>query len=123
MIHVVGLGPGDPASLPPRAFSLLSSGLPVLLRTARHPTVEQGPLAEALARGVPVIPLDDAYEQGATFEETYRAIVGRVLAAEAEQGEVVYAVPGSPLIGESTVALLLAEAKARGVRVEVVPAP
>jgi uncharacterized protein YabN with tetrapyrrole methylase and pyrophosphatase domain len=84
--------------------------------------VESGPVRELLD-GLPpgtVTALDEEYERGASFEETYRAIVGRVLSA-AEAGDVVYAVPGHPLMGETTVALLLAETKARGVAVRVFP--
>ena len=124
MIHIVGLGPGDPASLPPRAFALLTGGLPVLLRTARHPTVAREPLAGRLA-GLPVTALDDEYERRESFEATYDAIVGRVLAAHRERagGEIVYAVPGHPLVGESTVARLLPRAREQDIETRVVGAP
>lgn len=123
MIHVVGLGPGDPLSLPPRAFAILTSGLPVYLRTARHPTLEAGPVAEALKSVGRVTSLDDEYETNETFADTYDAIVARVLRAEAAEGEIVYAVPGHPLVGETTVARLLDRAKAMGVEIRVVGAP
>ncbi|HVK02105.1 MAG TPA: nucleoside triphosphate pyrophosphohydrolase [Armatimonadaceae bacterium] len=129
MLYVVGLGPGSPDALPARNLSLLTSGAAVLLRTARHPVLESGPVADALS-GLPagvVTALDDEYERSASFEETYVAIVRRVLdaydRAAREGGELVYAVPGHPLVGESTVALLLAEAKASGIAVRVVGAP
>ncbi len=124
MLTILGLGPGDPETLPARNISALRSGVPVLLRTAIHPTVESGPVHELLD-GLPpgtVTALDTEYERGASFDETYRAIVGRVLLA-AEAGDVIYAVPGHPLIGETTVALLLAETKARGIAVRVFSAP
>lgn len=122
MIHVVGLGPGDPLSLPPRAFALLTGGLPVYLRTGRHPTVETGPVADAL-HSVRVIALDDEYETNTSFDDTYDAIVARVLRAQAADGEIVYAVPGHPLFGETTVARLLTAAKAASVPVRVTGAP
>jgi tetrapyrrole methylase family protein/MazG family protein len=122
MIYIVGLGPGDPLGLPPRAFALLTSGLPVLVRTLRHPIWESGPLAEARARVDPV-GLDEEYERRGTFDETYDAIVARVLDAASERGDIVYAVPGHPLVGETTVARLLAAAKERGAAVKVVGAP
>jgi tetrapyrrole methylase family protein / MazG family protein len=122
MIHVVGLGPGDPQRLPPRAFALLTGGLPVYLRTARHPTLTGGTLAAALS-SVRVTALDDEYENNPSFEDTYAAIVARVLRAQAAEGEIVYAVPGHPLIGETTVARLLDEARQRGVAVKIVGAP
>ena len=122
MIHLVGLGPGDSASLPPRAFALLSSDLPVYLRTGRHPTITSEPLASHLARAN-VVALDDEYERGASFDATYDAIVARVLEAHRAQGDIVYAVPGHPLIGESTVARLLPLLKSEAIPYAVVGAP
>lgn len=121
----MGLGPGDPLSLPPRAFALLTGALPVLLRTERHPCLAEGPLADALAALPPgrVVALDDEYEAGASFADTYAAIVERVLRAHDTRGDLVYAVPGHPLVGESTVALLLERAAARQVPVRVTGAP
>ncbi|MFN8379470.1 MAG: nucleoside triphosphate pyrophosphohydrolase, partial [Anaerolineae bacterium] len=52
-------------------------------------------------------------------ERIYGTIVEDVLAA-AEAGDVVYAVPGDPLVGESTVTRLMTAAKERVV-VEIVP--
>lgn len=126
MLYVVGLGPGSPDSLPPRALSLLTAGTPVLLRTARHPVLEAEPLRSLLAAGA-LMPLDDEYETGASFEDVYAAIVARVLrvaqASAAASEDLVYAVPGHPLVGESTVARLLPAAKAQGISVTVVGAP
>ncbi len=122
MIQLVGLGPGSAEALPPRAFSLLTSGLPVLLRTERHPVLQAEPLASALKQ-LPVTALDDEYEFGASFADTYAAIVARVLRAQAVHGEIVYAVPGHPLVGETTVALLLAQTKRLGIPTKVTGAP
>jgi tetrapyrrole methylase family protein/MazG family protein len=122
MIHVVGLGPGDSERLPPQARALLVGDLPIYLRTARHPTLEDAPLVEALARKSAVA-FDDEYESNASFEDTYDAIVGRLLRAESGQGEIVYAVPGHPLVGESTVARLLDECRRRDIAYRIVGAP
>lgn len=122
MIYLVGLGPGDPERLPSQARSLLTSGLPVYLRTARHPTLSAGSLAEALA-SLPVIALDDEYESNATFDDTYNAIVARLLRAHSNEGDIVYAVPGHPLLGETTVERLLAATKAQGIPTIIIGAP
>lgn len=121
----MGLGPGDVSALPAKAHTLLTSDLPILLRTERHPCVESGPLADHFAsRGaVHVIPLDDEYEAGRTFEETYDAIVERVLRTHANRGDIVYAVPGHPLVGETTVRILLERAKLEAVDVKIIGAP
>ena len=88
----------------------------VILRTERHPA------ASEVGRRREVTTCDDLYEAAETFEEVYEAIVDRVLAA-AEEGPVVYAVPGSPLYGERSVTLLRARCRAEGRPVRVRPAP
>ena len=124
MLTILGLGPGDPATLPARNVDALCSRVPVLLRTARHPCVESGWLRDRLDTLPPgtVTALDSEYETGASFADTYAAIVRRVLVA-ANAGDVVYAVPGHPLFGESTVSLLLAETKRRGMATRIFAAP
>ena len=82
------------------------------LRTSRHPAVT--PLLE-LAN---VVALDRCYDEGASFEEVYRSIVGILRDAAAEHGRVAYAVPGSPAVAERSVELLRAEAS---IFLEVVP--
>ena len=124
MLTILGLGYGDPDALPARNVAAICSGVPVLLRTARHPTVETGTLRERLDALPPgtVTALDDEYERGASFADTYAAIVARVMEA-AGCGDVVYAVPGHPLWGETTVSLLLDEAKRQGIATRIFAAP
>lgn len=101
MITIVGLGPGDYDRLPVSTRSLLmDTGAEVVVRTLRHPA------AEHLATLRPVVSCDDLYERSDTFEEVYDAIVDR-LVEMAASGPVVYAVPGSPLVGEFAVRRLL----------------
>jgi tetrapyrrole methylase family protein/MazG family protein len=127
MLTIIGLGPGNPMSLSPQALSLLTDTeikRPILVRTARHPVFDSEPLASRLQSGA-FIPLDDEYETNASFEDVYQAIVARVLrvAESSPDTEVVYAVPGHPLVGESTVAQLLPQAKARGIATRIIGAP
>lgn len=114
-IHVVGLGPGAPGLLTLQAADLLRGGLPVLLRTRHHPTVETMDGASAFAS------CDDLYQGGASFETVYPAVVARVM-ERARGGDLVYAVPGHPLVAERTVTALIAAARAAGVEVRVYPA-
>lgn len=124
MIYLVGLGPGDPASLSPQALSLLGrADLPLYVRTGRHPTLAAEPLAGALAGRTNIVFFDDEYERHPSFDATYDAIVARVLAGAREQGDIVYAVPGHPLVGETTVARLLPLARAEEFFLRVVGAP
>lgn len=115
-ITVVGLGPAGLDLVPPRAREALGAGR-VYLRTARHPAAE-----ELLAGGDGNIKsFDDLYEQAADFEELYARIVSELLAAAAA-ADIVYAVPGHPLVAEETVRRLRDEAPGRGIQVEILPA-
>jgi tetrapyrrole methylase family protein/MazG family protein len=114
---VVGLGPAGPDLLTGEVRARLEGSAATYLRTARHPA------AAALA-APPFVALDHHYEEQASFEEVYRAIVDELLAAAVRHAPepVVYAVPGSPLVGERTVDLLRAEREERGFTLDVIPA-
>ena len=101
VVRVVGLGPGDADLLTRRTFDLLREAPVVRLRTRVHPA------AAALGD---LVSYDDLYESAESFEALYAAIVADLieLARHAPGGEVLYAVPGSPLVAERTVELLLA---------------
>jgi tetrapyrrole methylase family protein/MazG family protein len=117
-IYVVGLGPGDPLQLPALNLSLMRQRQ-VYLRTGRHPVV---PFLER--EGLQLQPLDDFYERGASFDDVYQAMASWLFGVAGSSLEpVVFAVPGHPLVGETVVSLLLAQAAAQGVRVRLWPAP
>ena len=106
VVRVVGLGPGPSDLLTQRTVKLLSTSTAVRLRTREHPAAQE----------FPEIPSYDAlYESAASFEELYRAIVDDLVALAKESGEVVYAVPGSPIVAEHTTELLLARSDVRTV--------
>ncbi|HSQ36507.1 MAG TPA: nucleoside triphosphate pyrophosphohydrolase [Acidimicrobiia bacterium] len=113
MILIAGLGPAglDRVEEGTRR-RLLDPALAVVVRTLQHPA------AAELAGLRPVEPCDDLYESAADFDEVYGAIARRVL-ERAAGGPVAYAVPGSPLVGERSVALIREAAAAAGVPVEV----
>ncbi len=115
-ITIVGLGPGAAGHISLETLQLLESGRKVILRTAVHPTVE-----ELEKRNISFTSCDDLYDAGNTFEEVYGNVVERVLEA-AEETDVVYAVPGSPLVAERTVVMMKDEARARGVEITIRPA-
>ena len=114
-ITVVGLGPGAVGNLSLETMGLLQSCEQVILRTAVHPTV-----AELEKQQVKFTSCDDLYEKAASFEEVYTSVVERVLQA-AQQGDVVYAVPGSPLVAEKTVVLLRKAAKQQNIKLVIKP--
>ena len=88
----------------------------MVLRTGIHPTVEE--IKEA---GIEFTTYDDFYEQAGSFEELYQAIARDLLRRAAEEGDFVYAVPGSPLVAERTVVLLREMARETEVEVEILP--
>jgi tetrapyrrole methylase family protein/MazG family protein len=112
-LTIVGLGPASADDLTRRAWKAIEAAPTVYLRTKEHPAVASLPTTGALHT------FDALYEQTADFAHIYDTIAREVLAA-AQAGEVVYAVPGDPLVGESTVTKLLAAAGERGVTVEIV---
>jgi tetrapyrrole methylase family protein/MazG family protein len=80
------------------------------LRTTRHPSA--GAVEGATS-------FDALYDRAETLEEVYGGIVDALVEAAGDgSGEVLYAVPGSPLVAERTVELLLADDRAD---VEIVP--
>ena len=101
VVRVVGLGPGDVTLLTRRTFDLLTTAPVVRLRTRVHP---------AAAAFDDLASYDELYERAESFDALYDAIVVDLieLARSAPGGEVLYAVPGSPIVAERTVELLLA---------------
>ena len=75
------------------------------------------PAAAQLADIRPVIACDDLYERADEFDDVYEAIADRV-ADQLQGGPTIYAVPGSPLVGEFAARKLLT----RHPDAEVIPA-
>ena len=113
-ITVVGLGPGDGRFLTREAWHILSTAAEVYLRTRRHPATAD------LPDSVTVATFDELYETADSFEDVYNQIVTQLIDLGHEQ-TVIYAVPGHPFVGESTVTKLTAAAKEVGVAVAIVP--
>ena len=99
VVRVVGLGPSSAQHLTAHTTQLLTSSPVVRLRTRIHPA------ADAFSG---VSSYDDYYDSADSFEVLYPKIVENLveLASTSPNGEVVYAVPGSPMVAERTVELL-----------------
>ena len=96
-IVVVGLGPGDPSLVTVGTLQAIEN-IPVrFIRTLQHPSAH-------LISGA--TSFDDVYDSADSFDEVYTSIVQQLIAAAHQHSEILYAVPGSPLVLERTVALL-----------------
>lgn len=115
-IFIVGLGPGSEAGISIGTLEKLKSGKPVYLRTQKHPVVEK-----FKDWGIIFRTLDHFYENS-QFQVVYQQMVEFLLAEAEAKGEIVYGVPGSPLVAEETVTRLKREGPSRGVEIEILPA-
>lgn len=115
-ITIVGLGPGDFGLITLDTWDKITNTDSLILRTAIHPTV-----TELDKRNVSYISCDKFYEQGASFDEVYNSIAEKLI-KEANNGhDVVYAVPGSPLVAERTVVIIRQKAKEANVKLNIMP--
>jgi tetrapyrrole methylase family protein / MazG family protein len=113
-ITVIGLGPGDEESLPLGSFRLLMESANIRLRTEKHPVVEW-----LRQKGITFSSFDAVYEEKTDFPSVYDAIVERLLQEGREGKDILYAVPGHPVVAERTVQLLLQKGKEENVAVDI----
>jgi tetrapyrrole methylase family protein/MazG family protein len=110
-LTVVGLGPAGADYLLPAARAVLESSARRIVRTRRHPAV-----VDLETQGIAFDSFDDLYDAAPDLESAYASMVD-ALAGAAAEGDVVYAVPGNPVVAERTVVLL----RERGLDYEVIP--
>jgi tetrapyrrole methylase family protein/MazG family protein len=113
-ITIIGLGPGGPAYLTRQAWDTLSQADELYLRTRRHPTVA------ALPAGLTLHSFDHLYETLDDFSAVYGAIAEQIVALGQRPQGVLYAVPGHPLVGESSVQHIMARARHEALPVHLV---
>ncbi len=97
-IVVVGLGPGGHDHVTDETRREIERVHHRYLRTSIHPSADLVPAATTF---------DHLYERADTFDDVYREIADTLVAAAGEHGEMLYAVPGSPLVLERSVRHLL----------------
>ncbi|MEH7251224.1 nucleoside triphosphate pyrophosphohydrolase [Neobacillus niacini] len=110
-IEILGLGAGDLDQLPFGVYKKLTKANHVYLRTKEHPVV-----MELEKEKFQYSSFDLVYEKHDQFEEVYQEIV-QTLLEKAKTEQVVYAVPGHPLVAERTVQLLLENGPKEGVEI------
>jgi tetrapyrrole methylase family protein/MazG family protein len=107
-VVVAGLGPAGPSLRTQETDAAIAAMAARYQRTSRHP---------GAVDGVPTF--DHVYDAAASLADVYTQIVDQLIDAARTHGEVLYLVPGSPLIAERSVELLRQRAE---VEVEVLPA-
>ena len=101
-IVVAGLGPGGDEHVTAETLRAIERIPHRYLRTSRHPSAHLVPDA---------VTFDEVYERSETFADVYAEIADRLVAAAVEHGEVIYIVPGSPLVLERSVQAVRADGR------------
>ena len=100
-LHIIGLGPSGLDQLTLGNYRRICGAKKVFVRTSQHPCVQ-----ELVAEGVQVDSFDEIYATEPSFEAVYERIT-ELLRIELQEGfEVIYAVPGHPMVAERTVQLI-----------------
>lgn len=97
-ITILGLGPGEWKHLTLEAVAALNSHAEVWLRTRHHPLVAE------LPAHLTVHSFDALYDEAEEFAALYQRIAAEVVRLGQRPDGVLYAVPGHPSVGETTVA-------------------
>src|SRR5579884_666442 len=103
-LTIVGLGPGRWESLTVEAAEILRAAPEVYVRTTVHPTF--APIADHLP-DTQIRSFDALYEESPTLGDVYEGIARELARLARRPQGAVYAVPGSPSLGESSVRLIL----------------
>jgi tetrapyrrole methylase family protein / MazG family protein len=103
-LTVIGLGAGDFDQLQMGVYKKIKAARKLYVRTVDHPVLD-----ELSAEGLQFESFDAVYEEHNSFQPVYEGIAEKLVAA-AVMEDVMYAVPGHPLVAEQTVQLLIAAA-------------
>jgi len=117
MIKVVGLGPGAIGSLTVETLDMLKHGKQIYLRTEKHPTVDY-----LKSLSIQFKTYDDRYEEYNNFDEVYKDIAEDLIQMHKTYGDIIYGVPGHPLVAETSVKLLLELCEKNKIQIEIFPA-
>jgi tetrapyrrole methylase family protein/MazG family protein len=113
-ITVVGLGSGGEDQLTLGIWRKLQSSSHIYVRTAEHPAIQL--LRE---NNLQFQSFDLIYEQNDAFADVYETITGKLIAAVQEHGqEIIYAVPGHPMVAEQTSQLLKQQCPDKGIELQ-----
>lgn len=117
MLKIMGLGPGAYEALTIGALKELKNNKNIYFRTEKHPTVDF--LKE---EGIKFKTYDHAYEMHDSFDDVYKYIAEDLITKINKDEDLIYAVPGHPLVAEKSVLNLINLCKENDVEYEILPA-
>ena len=117
MIKVVGLGPGAIGSLTIETLEILKDGKKIYLRTEKHPTVDY-----LKSLSIQFETYDERYEEYNNFDDVYKSIAEDLIQKHEMYGDIIYGVPGHPLVAETSVKLLIKLCEKNKIDIEILPA-
>ena len=113
IITILGLGAGELDQLTMGVYRKIKEADHMFVRTKEHPVIE-----ELEKEAIKYTAFDNVYEAHDTFEIVYETIANTLL-EQAKGAEIIYAVPGHPLVAERTVQLLLEKGEAANIEVRI----
>ena len=117
MLKIMGLGPGAYEALTIGALKELKNNKNIYFRTEKHPTVDF-----LKDEGIKFESYDHAYEKYDSFDDVYKYIAEDLITKVKDDEDLIYAVPGHPLVAEKSVINLIELCKENNVQYEVLPA-
>jgi len=97
----MGLGPSGLEQLTLGNYRRICSAKKIFARTAEHPCVQ-----ELMSEGICVESFDEIYATEPSFEKVYESITEQLRKELIKGSEVIYVVPGHPMVAEKTVQLI-----------------
>jgi tetrapyrrole methylase family protein/MazG family protein len=116
-LTIVGLGAGTWDSLTVEAARILEQASEAYVRTGVQPSLD--PIREHVP-DLTIHSFDSFYEELPTFSAVYERIADTLVELAQSSTGIVYAVPGSPTVGETSVRLLLERLRALDIPVRIV---
>lgn len=117
MLKIMGLGPGAYEALTIGALKELKNNKNIYFRTEKHPTVDF-----LKDEGIKFESYDHAYEKYDRFDDVYKYIAEDLITKIKDDEDLIYAVPGHPLVAEKSVINLIELCKENNIQYEVLPA-
>ena len=117
MLKIMGLGPGAYEALTIGALKELKNNKNIYFRTEKHPTVDF-----LKDEGIKFESYDHAYEKYDSFDDVYKYIAEDLITKIKDDEDLIYAVPGHPLLAEKSVINLIELCKENNIQYEVLPA-